>query len=128
MYNQQRSKYERQENKTRIPSWRRETRRDPEEGNTVSAGPNHGDSGSSPRVYHPGPEVHRDRIPGHPEPGNQRNGIRLSLELLTLRAPSRGLASFHMHSASSNQSQATSVKLQATSSKLQAFKIVVDQI
>jgi hypothetical protein len=50
------------------------------------------------------------------------------LELLTLRAPSRGLASFHMHPASSNQSQASSSKLQATSFELQASKIVVDQI
>jgi len=119
MYNQQRSKYERQENKTRIPSWRREARRDPEEGNQISTGPNHGDSGSSPRVYHPGPKVHGNRVSRHSKSGNQRNGIRLSLELLTLRAPSRGLASFHMHPASSNQSQ-------ATSRKLQAFKIVVN--
>jgi len=118
--------HERQENKTRIPSWRRKARRDPEEGNQIPTGPNHGDSGSSPRVYHPGPEVHRDRVSRHSKSGNQRNGSR-RLEL-TLRAPSRGLASFPMQPASSNQSQASSVKLQATSRKLQAFKIVVNQI
>jgi len=126
MYNKQRSTYDRQENKTRIPSWRREARRDPEEGNQILTGPNPGDSGSSPRVYHPGPEVHRDRVSRHSKSGNQRNGSR-RLEL-TLLAPSWGLATSHPSQASSVKLQATSVKLQATSRKLQAFKIVVNQI
>jgi hypothetical protein len=87
-YNKRRN-YERQENKTGVLTWRREARRDPEEGHTVSAGPNHGNSGSSPRVYHPGPKVHRNRISRHPEPGYEWHGRRRSLELINQAATSR---------------------------------------
>ena len=126
MYNKQRSKYDRQENKTRIPSWRREARRDPEEGNQIPTGPNPGDSGSSPRVYHPGPEVHGNRVSRHFKSGNQRFSSR-RLEL-TLRAPSWGHASHHMHQATSRKQQATNNKQQASSRKLQASKIIIDQV
>jgi len=126
MYNKQRSTYDRQENKTRIPSWRREARRDPEEGNKISTGTYHGDSGSSPRVYHPGPEVYRDRVSRHSKSGNQRFSSR-RLEL-TLLAPSWGHASHHMHQATSRKQQATNNKQQASSRKLQASKIIINQI
>ena len=105
---------ERQENKTRIPSWRRKARRDPEEGNQILTGSNPGNSGSSPRVHHTGPEVHRDRVSRHSKSSNQRFSSR-RLELIQL-APSRGPATHHMHQASSNQSQAASNKPQARSS------------
>ena len=51
-----------------------------------------------------------------------------SVEIITLRAPSWGLATSHPFQASSFKRQAASRKLQATSIKLQAFKIIVDQI
>jgi hypothetical protein len=50
------------------------------------------------------------------------------LEIITLRAPSWGLATSHPSQATSLKRQATSVKLQATSRKLQAFKIIIDKI
>ena len=98
--NQQRRKYERQENKTGISSWGREARRDQEEGHPVSTGPNHGNSSSSPRVYHPGPEVHRNRIPGYLKSSYERNG-RTCLELITL--PARASRANHPHRKGSVQ-------------------------
>jgi hypothetical protein len=50
------------------------------------------------------------------------------VEIITLRAPSWGLATSHPSQASSFKRQAASRKLQATSIKLQAFKIIVDKI
>ena len=51
-----------------------------------------------------------------------------SVEIITLRAPSWGLATSHLSQATSFKRQAASRKLQATSIKLQAFKIIVDKI
>ena len=120
MYNQQRSKYERQENKTRVLTWRSEARRDPGEGSQIPTGPNPGDTGSSPRVHHTGPEVHGNRVPGNSKSSNQRFSSRL-LEL-TLLAPSWGHATRHRFEATSYklQAEATSNKRQAASYKLQA--------
>jgi len=126
MYNKQRSNHDRQENKTRVLTWRRETRRDPGEGSQILTGSNPGNTGSSPRVHHTGPEVHRDRVSRNFEPGNKRFFSR-RLELVQL-APSRGPATSHYDEVTSNKRQAASFKQQASSGELQAFKIIVDQI
>ena len=102
-----RRKHERENNQTRIPSWWREAGRSTCERREVSTGPNPGDAASSPRVPHIGPEVHRNRIPRHLKPGNQRISSRVCLELNRL-APSRGLASSHPYQATSFKPQATS--------------------
>ena len=130
MYNKQRRTYERQEDQTGVPFWRREAGRSKSQCSEISAGPNPGDSGRSPRVSDYGPEVHRDRIPRHSKSSRKRSSSRLCLELTQL-APSWGLASFPMQPVSSRKQQATSNlshKPQASSSKLQAFKIIVDKI
>ena len=118
MYNKQRSNHDRQENKTRVLTWRREARRDPGEGSQILTGSNPGDTGSSPRVHHTGPEVHRDRVSRNFEPGNKRFFSR-RLELVQL-APSRGHATRHMYQATSRKQQATNNKQQASSVKRQA--------
>ena len=81
MHNKQRRTYEREVNQTRIPSWWREAGRGTCERRQVSTGPNPGDAASSPRVPHIGPEVHRDRIPGHSKSSFKRSSNRLCLEL-----------------------------------------------
>ena len=85
-----RRKHEREENKAGVLTWRREARRDPEEGNTIPTGPDHGNAGSTPRVHYQGPEVHRDRIPGHSKSGYQRAG-RACLEFINEAATARAL-------------------------------------
>jgi len=128
MYNKQRSNHDRQENKTRIPSWRRETRRDPGEGNQIPTGTNPGDTGSSPRVHHTGPEVHRDRVFRNFEPGYKRFSSR-RLEL-TLLAPSWGHATTHHSTGAASSVRRSSKhqasKLQAASVELQALKIIIN--
>ena len=81
MYNKQRRTYEREVDQTRIPSWWREAGRSTCERRQVSTGPNPGDAASSPRVPNHGSLVHRDRIPRHLKPGNQRISSRVCLEL-----------------------------------------------
>ena len=81
MYNKQRRTYERKVDQTRIPSWWREAGRSTCERRQVSTGPNPGDAASSPRVPNHGSLVHRDRIPRHLKPGNQRISSRVCLEL-----------------------------------------------
>lgn len=126
MYNKQRRKHDQRNNKSRIPSWWREERRGKENCHQIPASQNTGDAAGSPSLLDYGPEVHRDRILGHPKSSRKRSSRRVCLELIQL-APFRGLATSHPSQATSVKQQAASYKHQAASVKLQAFKIIVDK-
>ena len=127
--------YEREVDQTRIPSWWRETGRGTCERRQISTGSHPGDAASSPRVPNHGPQVHRDRIPGHSKSSQQRSSSRLCLELdpiwtCSTRCGSsivlwqNGYAGACKTSyPGSTPGNTSSLKPQASSSKLQRFKL-----
>lgn len=121
MHNKQRRKNDQRNNKTRIPSWRREAGRGKENCHQISTGAHPGNAAGTPSLLNICSEVHRNRIPGPSKSSFKRSSSRLCLELNML-APSRGLATSLPHQATSYKPQAASVKLQALEFFVDSFK------